>query len=54
MELAAGRELVARHNSVYMRTTEGERRVDVVYRRVGDDFLDPVHFRLELLIALST
>jgi uncharacterized circularly permuted ATP-grasp superfamily protein len=53
VELVEGRDLVARHNIVYMRTTEGERRVDVVYRRVDDDFLDPVHFRPESLIGCA-
>ena len=53
VELVEGRDLVTRHNAVYMRTTEGERRVDVVYRRVDDDFLDPVHFRPESLIGCA-
>jgi len=53
VELVEGRDLVTRHNSVYMRTTEGERRVDVVYRRVDDDFLDPVHFRPDSLIGCA-
>ena len=45
VELVEGRDLVCRSNIVYMRTTEGEQRVDVVYRRIDDDFLDPLHFR---------
>lgn len=53
VELVEGRDLVTRHNVVYMRTTEGERRVDVVYRRVDDAFLDPVHFRPESLIGCA-
>ncbi len=44
VELVEGRDLLCRDGVVYMRTTEGETRVDVVYRRVDDDFLDPVHF----------
>lgn len=44
VELVEGRDLVVRNNVVFMRTIEGERRVDVVYRRVDDDYLDPVHF----------
>ena len=34
-----------RDNVVYMRTTEGPKRVDVIYRRIDDDFLDPLAFR---------
>ncbi|MBA3654195.1 MAG: circularly permuted type 2 ATP-grasp protein [Actinobacteria bacterium] len=49
--LVEGRDLVCRDNVVYMRTTERERRVDVVYRRVDDDFLDPVHFRGDSLVG---
>ena len=45
VELVEGRDLVCRGNVVYMRSTEGEQRVDVVYRRVDDDFLDPLQFR---------
>ncbi len=44
VELVEGRDLTCRNGVVTMRTTGGERRVDVVYRRVDDDFLDPVHF----------
>ncbi len=53
VELVEGRDLVCRHNIVFMRTTSGERRVDVVYRRVDDDFLDPVQFRPESLIGCA-
>ncbi|MCA1691883.1 MAG: circularly permuted type 2 ATP-grasp protein [Acidimicrobiales bacterium] len=45
VELVEGRDLVCRGNVVYMRSTHGEQRVDVVYRRVDDDFLDPLQFR---------
>ncbi len=45
VELVEGRDLVCRGNVVYMRSTEGEQRVDVVYRRVDDDYLDPIQFR---------
>jgi uncharacterized circularly permuted ATP-grasp superfamily protein len=44
VELVEGRDLVCRDNVVYMLTTSGEERVDVVYRRVDDEFLDPLHF----------
>jgi uncharacterized circularly permuted ATP-grasp superfamily protein len=45
VELVEGRDLLVRDNVVYMRTTEGPKRVDVIYRRVDDDFLDPLTFR---------
>ncbi|MDT4957268.1 MAG: hypothetical protein QOD31_1067, partial [Pseudonocardiales bacterium] len=45
IELVEGRDLFCRDNVLYMRTTSGERRVHVLYRRVDDDYLDPVHFR---------
>jgi len=51
VELVEGRDLVCRNETVYLRTTEGERRVDVIYRRVDDDFLDPVHFRPDSLVG---
>ncbi|HEV2471490.1 MAG TPA: circularly permuted type 2 ATP-grasp protein, partial [Chthonomonadales bacterium] len=45
IELVEGRDLIAHDNIVYMRTTGGLRRVDVIYRRIDDDFLDPLAFR---------
>jgi uncharacterized circularly permuted ATP-grasp superfamily protein len=53
VELVEGRDLLARNNVVYMRTIEGEQRVDVVYRRVDDDYLDPVHFVPKSLIGCA-
>lgn len=53
VELVEGRDLVVRNNIVYMRTIEGDQRVDVVYRRVDDDFLDPVHFIPDSLIGCA-
>ena len=44
VELVEGRDLLVRDNIVYMRTTEGPRRVDVIYRRIDDDFIDPIAF----------
>jgi uncharacterized circularly permuted ATP-grasp superfamily protein len=43
--LVEGRDLVMHDNHVFMRTTSGLRRVDVIYRRVDDDFIDPLTFR---------
>ena len=51
VELVEGRDLVCRDGTVFMRTTHGERRVDVVYSRVDDDFLDPLHFRPDSLLG---
>lgn len=51
VELVEGRDLVCRDNVVYMRTTAGQQRVDVIYRRVDDDFLDPVQFRSDSLLG---
>jgi len=45
VELVEGRDLFVRDETVFMRTTEGPQRVDVVYRRIDDDFLDPLAFR---------
>src|ERR687889_2154371 len=45
VELVEGRDLLVHDNVVYMRTTAGPRRVDVIYRRIDDDFLDPLAFR---------
>jgi uncharacterized circularly permuted ATP-grasp superfamily protein len=45
VELVEGQDLFVRDRYVYMRTTRGPRRVDVIYRRVDDDFLDPKVFR---------
>lgn len=45
IELVEGRDLLVHDNIVYMRTTGGLRRVDVIYRRIDDDFLDPLAFR---------
>ena len=45
IELVEGRDLFVENDVVYMRTTEGPKRVDVIYRRLDDDFLDPLAFR---------
>ena len=45
IELVEGRDLFVMDQLVYMRTTQGPKRVDVIYRRVDDDFLDPLAFR---------
>nr|WP_072737812.1 circularly permuted type 2 ATP-grasp protein [Rhodococcus triatomae] len=53
VELVEGRDLFCRDNVVYMRTTEGERQVDVIYRRIDDEFLDPLHFRPESVLGVA-
>jgi uncharacterized circularly permuted ATP-grasp superfamily protein len=45
IELVEGQDLFVKDKYLYMRTTQGPRRVDVIYRRVDDDFLDPTAFR---------
>jgi uncharacterized circularly permuted ATP-grasp superfamily protein len=45
VELVEGQDLFMKDDFIYMRTTRGPRRVDVIYRRVDDDFLDPLAFR---------
>ena len=45
VELVEGRDLFVKDDIVYMRTTQGPKRVDVIYRRIDDDFLDPLAFR---------
>jgi uncharacterized circularly permuted ATP-grasp superfamily protein len=51
--LVEGRDLVVHDNLVYMRTTEGLRRVDVIYRRVDDDFIDPLTFRRDSALGVA-
>ena len=52
VELVEGSDLVVRGNRVYMRTTAGERRVDVIYKRLDDEFLDPLHFKPDSLLGV--
>ena len=51
--LVEGRDLLVHDNLVYMRTTSGLRRVDVIYRRVDDDFLDPLAFRTDSHLGVA-
>ncbi len=52
VELVEGPDLFVDHNVVYMRTTRGARRVDVIYRRIDDDFLDPLTFRADSVLGV--
>jgi uncharacterized circularly permuted ATP-grasp superfamily protein len=47
VELVEGKDLFVNENAVYMRTIRGPKRVDVIYRRLDDDFLDPLAFRAD-------
>jgi uncharacterized circularly permuted ATP-grasp superfamily protein len=51
--LVEGRDLVLHNNFVYMRTTAGLQKVDVIYRRIDDDFLDPLIFRPDSALGVS-
>lgn len=53
VELVEGRDLLVDNGFVYMRTTSGLRRVDVLYRRIDDDFLDPLAFRHDSLLGVA-
>ena len=53
VELVEGRDLVCVGNQVAMRTTAGEKRVDVIYRRIDDEFLDPVQFRADSVLGVA-
>ncbi len=53
IELVEGRDLVIHDNVVYMRTTGGLKRVDVIYRRVDDDFIDPLAFRTDSILGAA-
>lgn len=53
VELVEGRDLVVVDGYLQMRTTKGLRRVDVIYRRVDDDFLDPLVFRSDSMLGVS-
>lgn len=53
VELVEGRDLFCRDNVVYMRTTQGEERVDVIYRRIDDAFLDPLQFNPASVLGVA-
>lgn len=53
VELVEGRDLLVHDNIVYMRTTAGLRRVDVIYRRVDDDFIDSLAFRADSILGVA-
>ncbi|MGI9383637.1 MAG: circularly permuted type 2 ATP-grasp protein [Methyloligellaceae bacterium] len=52
VELVEGHDLYVKDGGVYMRTTQGPERVDVIYRRIDDDFLDPLVFRPDSILGV--
>ncbi|MCK9510219.1 MAG: circularly permuted type 2 ATP-grasp protein [Pigmentiphaga sp.] len=52
VELVEGQDLFIQNNTVYMHTTSGPRQVDVLYRRIDDDFLDPLSFRADSVLGV--
>jgi uncharacterized circularly permuted ATP-grasp superfamily protein len=52
IELVEGQDLFVRDEAVLMRTTQGAQRVDVIYRRIDDDFLDPLAFRPDSMLGV--
>jgi uncharacterized circularly permuted ATP-grasp superfamily protein len=52
VELVEGQDLFVRSGFVYMRTTRGPQRVDVIYRRIDDDYLDPLVFRTDSALGV--
>ncbi len=53
IELVEGKDLFVKDDFVYMRTTRGPQRVDVIYRRVDDDFMDPEVFRKDSTLGVA-
>jgi uncharacterized circularly permuted ATP-grasp superfamily protein len=52
IELVEGQDLFVRDEAVFMRTTQGPQRVDVIYRRIDDDFMDPLVFRPDSMLGV--
>ena len=52
IELVEGRDLIVDNNHVYMKTTKGLKQVDVIYRRVDDEFIDPLVFRPDSILGV--
>ena len=53
VELVEGQDMFVRDATLYMRTTQGPKRVDVIYRRIDDDFLDPLAFRSDSVLGVA-
>ena len=52
IELVEGSDLFVRNNAVYMRTTQGPQKVDVIYRRIDDDYIDPLVFNANSMLGV--
>jgi uncharacterized circularly permuted ATP-grasp superfamily protein len=52
IELVQGQDLYVKDNAVFMRTTEGPKRVDVIYRRIDDEYLDPLAFKADSMLGV--
>jgi uncharacterized circularly permuted ATP-grasp superfamily protein len=52
IELVEGQDLFVRNNAVYMRTTQGPQRIDVIYRRIDDDYIDPLVFNANSMLGV--
>jgi uncharacterized circularly permuted ATP-grasp superfamily protein len=52
IELVEGVDLFVKDSTVFMRTTQGPKRVDVIYRRIDDDFIDPLAFRADSMLGV--
>jgi uncharacterized circularly permuted ATP-grasp superfamily protein len=52
IELVEGQDLFVKDNTVFMRTTRGPQRIEVIYRRIDDDFLDPTVFRSDSMLGV--
>jgi uncharacterized circularly permuted ATP-grasp superfamily protein len=53
IELTEGHDLIVHNDCVYKRTTKGLQRVDVIYRRIDDDFIDPIVFRSDSMLGVA-
>ncbi|GAC1544990.1 MAG: circularly permuted type 2 ATP-grasp protein [Vulcanimicrobiaceae bacterium] len=53
VELVEGRDLAVIDNVVYLKTTRGPERVDVIYRRIDDDYLDPLYFKPDSTLGVT-
>ena len=53
IELVESHDLVVHRNHVFTRTTKGLQRVDVIYRRIDDEFVDPLAFRPDSLLGVT-
>jgi uncharacterized circularly permuted ATP-grasp superfamily protein len=52
IELVEGVDLFVQENTVFMKTTQGPQKVDVIYRRIDDDFIDPLSFRSDSMLGV--